>query len=228
MAQSKDTNFNKPQILYCQYCGKECKNLNSLKQHECRCGLNPSRKAYIINGFNTKGKSAWNSGLTKDTDTRVLKASVTFAVNQAAGKHTNFGRKHTEEEKQHLRDCALKSGLGGFHMRRGIFYNGIKLDSSYEVTLAEDLDRNSIIWTRPARMPYIVDNKLHYYTADFYLPDFNIYLDPKNDFLINNVNSHTGISDLEKIKLVEKYNNVKIFVLNKDQLSWEYIKNYLI
>ena len=34
------------QIVYCKYCGKECKNLNSLKQHECRCKQNPNR---IIN-----------------------------------------------------------------------------------------------------------------------------------------------------------------------------------
>ena len=29
--------------LYCRYCGKQCKNLNSLKQHECRCKLNPNK-----------------------------------------------------------------------------------------------------------------------------------------------------------------------------------------
>ncbi len=36
-------NYLKEQILYCQYCNKECKNLNSLKQHECRCKQNPNR-----------------------------------------------------------------------------------------------------------------------------------------------------------------------------------------
>ncbi len=35
--------YNKEQILYCKYCGKECKNLNSVKQHECRCKLNPNK-----------------------------------------------------------------------------------------------------------------------------------------------------------------------------------------
>ena len=45
----------------CQYCGKECKNLNSLKQHELRCKQNPNR---IIN-------KAWNKGLCKNTDKRV-------------------------------------------------------------------------------------------------------------------------------------------------------------
>ena len=28
---------------YCQYCGRECKNLNSLKQHEIRCKQNPNK-----------------------------------------------------------------------------------------------------------------------------------------------------------------------------------------
>ena len=29
--------------MYCQHCGKECKNLNSLKQHEIRCKENPDK-----------------------------------------------------------------------------------------------------------------------------------------------------------------------------------------
>lgn len=33
-------------MFICQYCNKECKNLNSLRQHEIRCKLNPNR---IIN-----------------------------------------------------------------------------------------------------------------------------------------------------------------------------------
>lgn len=29
--------------LFCQYCEKQCKNLNSLKQHEIRCKENPNK-----------------------------------------------------------------------------------------------------------------------------------------------------------------------------------------
>lgn len=29
--------------LNCIYCGKECKNKNSLAQHECRCDKNPNK-----------------------------------------------------------------------------------------------------------------------------------------------------------------------------------------
>lgn len=143
------------------------------------------------------------------------------------GKHTNYGRKHTEEEKQNLREHALKNGLGGFHMRRGIMYNNIKLDSSYEVLLAKDLDDNGIQWTRPGRFKYYINDELHHYTPDFYLPDFDVYVDPKNDFLINEINPHIGINDIEKIKLVEAQNNIKIIVLDKHQLTWKSLKDML-
>lgn len=217
------SNFNKPNIQYCQYCGKECKNLNSLKQHECRCKENPNRINVIKEGFNNKGKSTWNKGLTKETDERIKQAGIK-ASNSLKGKP---GRKHTETEKQWLRECALKNGLGGFNWRRGILYNGIKLDSSYEVMVAESLDFNNIKWERPGRFKYYVDGKEHYYTPDFYLPDYDIYLDPKNDYLINNTNPHLGFIDCEKINWVEQQNNIKIFILNKDQLSWDYIKTLL-
>ena len=42
-------NFNAPQILYCKFCGKECKSINSLKQHERRCIKNPNKLYVNIN-----------------------------------------------------------------------------------------------------------------------------------------------------------------------------------
>ena len=57
--------------MNCKFCGKECKNLNSLKNHERLCPKNPDR-VYVSH---TLGKPAWNKGLTKETDSRVLKNS---------------------------------------------------------------------------------------------------------------------------------------------------------
>lgn len=221
------SNFNKPNIVHCKYCGKECKNLNSLKQHECRCKNNPDRINVINKNFNAKGKVAWNKGLTKETDVRVLNGCKTFAENQLNGVHINYGHLHTQAEKEHLRECAIKNGLGGFKWRRGIFYNGIKLDSSYEVMLVENLDENGIKWERCGKFSYHIDNKLHYYTPDFYLPDYDVYLDPKNDFLIDNINPNLGYKDTDKIRQVEIENNIKVLILNKNQLSWNNIKTLL-
>lgn len=54
----------------CQYCGKICKNANSLRNHERLCKSNPNRQTNP-----QKGKTPWNKGLTKETDSRLMKMS---------------------------------------------------------------------------------------------------------------------------------------------------------
>lgn len=55
----------------CQYCGKECKNMNSLRNHQRMCPSNPDDS--YRRKFNTKGKPGWNKGLTKETNASVAK-----------------------------------------------------------------------------------------------------------------------------------------------------------
>lgn len=70
--------------------------------------------------------------------------------------------------------------------------------------------------------------KIHRYFPDFYLPDYDVYLDPKNDYLINNKSERFGITDVEKIRIVEIQNSVRILILNKEHLSWERIKSLIL
>lgn len=57
----------------------------------------------------------------------------------------------------------------------------ITLQSTWEDSLAKRLDRLGISWIRPGPLPWIDENnKTRMYFSDFYLPDFDIYLDPKN------------------------------------------------
>ena len=211
--------------LFCKYCGKECKNRKSLAQHEIRCKENPNKiKTFVENFKGRNSHVAWNKGLTKETDSRIKKYSDTFHKNHELGIHKSFSHKHTEEYKQKMSVIAKKNGLGGFAWRKGISYNGVKLDSSYEVSVAESLDRNNIKWERPSGIKYYLDGKQHCYTPDFYLPDYDVYLDPKNDFLINNPNPRTMIRDVDKIRAVEKQNNIRCIILDKDSLTWDKIR----
>lgn len=63
--------------LNCKYCGKLCKNKNSLAQHEIRCTKNPNRKDFEI----------WNKGLTKNIDPRLLTEKIAEANKQKGYKH---------------------------------------------------------------------------------------------------------------------------------------------
>lgn len=112
--------------------------------------------------------------------------------------------------------------FGGWHTSRSIDYNGIKLDSTYEVIFAKDLDSNNIKWERPKPFLYKwPDSTEHRYYPDFFLPALNIYVDVKNDYLINRINPFTGMTDPEKIDLVSKQNNIRVVILNGQQLSFK-------
>lgn len=217
--------------LECCFCGKVCKNTNSLTQHELRCPSNPNKLVNIvISPVVKKNHIPWNKGLTAETDDRVAKHAAQQREFYRTHPGSFTGKQHTEEYKSHMSKIAHERELGGFHMRsKGINYNGVKLDSSYELTVAQSLDSNNICWTRPSSLTYVgFDGKEHRYVPDFYLPEYDVYLDPKNDFLIHNVNPGLGFNDCEKIHLVENQLNVKVFVLDSDCLTWEKIHEKLL
>jgi hypothetical protein len=86
------------------------------------------------------------------------------------------------------------------------------LESSYEYKVAKSLDDNNINWIRP---PYISYNETKKYFPDFYLPDYDVYLDPKNDYLIE--------MDRDKIQSVMEQNSVIVIIIPKDKLNWKSI-----
>ena len=60
---------------YCSFCNKKCVTFRSLRQHEIRCKLNPERINVIVPNFNSKGRTAWNKGLTKETNESIKNAA---------------------------------------------------------------------------------------------------------------------------------------------------------
>lgn len=223
----------------CKYCGKFCKNQNSLRNHERCCKENPDRQ--LTNAANpdwlaemqrrARKKPRWNKGLTKETDQRISDAAKKVSEGYASGRLVakNKGKSMPETQRQALSDFARSNQYEKHFGKRKIFeYNGFKFISSYEVDVAKSLDENNIKWIQPKRFPYKdLNGKLHYYTPDLYLPDYDIYLDPKNDFLIEYENPQFGYKDVDKIKWVEEYNSIKVIVLNKEQLSWSVIKKLI-
>ena len=69
----------------CKYCGKVCKNKNSLVQHEIRCKENSYRIDVSKCFRNHKSHPAWNKGLTKQNDPRVAKYANTYKENDKNG-----------------------------------------------------------------------------------------------------------------------------------------------
>ena len=198
-------------MFNCKFCQRLLSRKCSLTKHESSCFSNPNRIH----------KVSWKKGKTKEELPHLQRSTETKLKISEKSK----GRKHTEESKSILSKIAKERGFGGITQSRWIDYKGKKLGSSYELTVAKSLDENNIKWDTCKRFNYIDPNgKARTYTPDFYLPEYNVYLDPKNDFLINKINPALGFNDCEKIRRVEEQNNIKVIVLNKNQLQWNNIK----
>jgi len=97
------------------------------------------------------------------------------------------GHKVSEETKRKLHDIAMENHYVP-PQRNPTEYNGILWDSMWEVYLAQRLDVLGVRYDRPTEgLPYIgQDGREHNYYPDFWLPDYNTYIEVKNMFLFEN------------------------------------------
>lgn len=171
--------------LSCQFCGKLCKNTNSLCNHERLCKHNPSKQESNLAQSFATGHIAWNKGLTKETDSRVANNGEQIRQYYKVNVSPRLGIPLTEQHKASISKTILeKSKRGEWHTslaRKMHFkYKGNDLHGSWELAYAMYLDDNSIKWERcKKRFSYYYEGSLHYYTPDFYLLDTNSYIEVK-------------------------------------------------
>lgn len=203
----------------CPHCNVDKKDIEvQFANHVKEC--NPNKHLYK----NTKGSKykegrvSWNKGLTAETSESVKSAANTLKNKYKNGELIPVKNNLTTEQRSAL---ARARGLGGYRPNAGrskkfnvidSYGTQVTLQSTYELACSKILDELSIKWYRPKALKYNTKN----YFADFYLPDFNLYLDPKNSFKAK--------LDKEKIDAVIQQNNVKVFVLLEEQITKEYIK----
>lgn len=200
--ESCDGSYLKPNSrTHCKYCKKSWNELGlgvvsgDSANHSRWCSENPKRVEYV-----NKLNELRNLHITDEVRVK-MRAGISHAHKRGAYKHIDFGQSmrgkhHKSETIELLRQKALKSNHR--RLRRGMVeYNGVMLDSSWELVLAQRLDELGIKWIRPESMKW-VDNKgnEHNYFPDFYLTDYDLYLDPKNPAAYN--------SQLEKIQVLLK------------------------
>jgi len=88
----------------------------------------------------------------------------------------------------------------------------VLLESSWELEVANYLIENNIEWIRPPFIKWEDSfGKVRRYFPDFYLPKYDLYLDPKNP--------HAMVSDKEKIEKVSE--KVKLIVGNVEYIISE-------
>lgn len=118
------------------------------------------------------------------------------------------GSAHKWTRKTCSQDCKTIASVGLRTYQNGSrkptwYYNThqgkeVLLDSSWESTVASVLDQKSIRWSRPDPVKWTDStNKQRLYFPDFYLIDYDLYLDPKNPYCMSR--------DTEKLEAVSKF-----------------------
>lgn len=194
-------------LFICLYCLKECKNTNSLKNHERCCPSNNNRN--------------YKNGMTgKKGSNQYIKAKIMGLEKPIYDRsHLSLsGCAAASSEQKSI--WAKEAKTGGYKPNAGrskkfrvkdSFDNDVVLQSSYELECSLLLDNLKIKWIRPKHLKYN-DKK---YFADFYLTEYDLYLDPKNDYKAK--------LDESKIKSVIEQNNVKVHILKKENITEQYI-----
>ena len=153
--------------LECSYCGKVCKNVNSLRNHERLCPSNPNRHYES----HTIGRSAWNKGLTKETDYRIKKYGETYASRVKSGEIiiSMAGKHHTEESKKKMSESHKKLWLNGESIFATAREHRASYPEEYFSHIFLDAKRNYHVsrylldFAWPAKKVYIeVDGEQHY------------------------------------------------------------------
>ena len=102
---------------------------------------------------------------------------------------------------------------GGTRNSKRSYYKGILMDSSWEVVIAEWLDENNINWQRSRELMFKwtdAEGKRRRYYPDFYLPKYDVYLDPKNDYGIE--------KDTFKLQQVVKEHKIRLIYGSCDNI----------
>lgn len=164
----------------CKFCGKACKNANSLRNHERLCKLNPNRQESSWTKFN-KEHEPWNKGLTKETCERVKLGAehVSKAMRESAACKYDHTAIWTEERRkeQSERKKKLYAEHPEKHPNRKLAGNRGKM--TYPEQLVNDwLIVHSIEFVH--NYQYITDKFNRY--VDFYLVEQNIFIEVDGEY----------------------------------------------
>lgn len=178
----------------CKYCGKICKNKNSLTQHEIRCKSNPD-KINIVSNFIKYNEQLKNGEKVKSHSNQYIKVKQLglpqpHLSDESIEKCKYWqGKKLSNEMKANISagmKLAVKNNPQSYSSSnvngrvKKVNYNGVILDGTWEQVVAKYLDDNNIKWIRPyTGIEYQYNGSTHLYFPDFYLVEYDYYIEVK-------------------------------------------------
>lgn len=200
-------------MLLCKFCSKECKNDNSLRNHERLCKSNENRQTTYFQTnredmqHGNQYTKALRLGLPKPIVTEVTRKKLS---DRNLLRSDEFNK---ENGKRISKTVTEKVANGTWHTSLAkhmhIDYNGIDLHGSWEVAYAKYLDCNNVKWIRNKdSFSYNFEDKNRRYTPDFYLIDDDVYVEIKG-----------YETEKDRAKWEQFPPHRKLLILKKDELK---------
>jgi hypothetical protein len=172
-------------VLFCKYCNKECKNGNSLRNHERLCKSNPDRQSTVVETDDFKLNHKRSNGAIKaklegrellvSDETR--KKISNHVLSRSSEWNKENGKRISKTVNEKVANGSWHTSLAK-HMH--IDYNGVDMHGNWELKYAIYLDKSDINWIKcKDSFSYEYEKKLRKYTPDFYLIDTDEYIEIK-------------------------------------------------
>lgn len=183
----------------CKFCGKVCKNANSLRNHERLCKENPERQESSWVKFNKEREHAWNKGLTKETDERVRKYGETYSSNIQNGitKQCDHSLIWTETHRKEQSERKKKFYAEHPEKHPNVLLSGNRGKMTYPEQITFDwLNEHSIL---NEHNYHFVSEQFNRY-VDFYLPELNIFIEVDGEYWHKDKKDEDKAKDLDALK----------------------------
>lgn len=202
--------------MECVFCGKSCKNDNSLRNHQRLCKKNPNCQTVISNFINYNKKRSelgikGKNQFTKAKELGLPKPKISDKTRQKISESLK-GRKYNKEQRlrhsyvmkktvQNHPDSYTKNNVVG--RVKNIIYKGVTLKGSWELIVAKWMDKKGIKWEHEIQSFDYEWNGVRKYYPDFYLPDFDLYIEVKGYETDRDLAKWKSVSNLVVFKLSE-------------------------
>jgi hypothetical protein len=176
-------------MLLCKYCQKECKNENSLRNHERLCKSNPNRNIeYILNSQEKRTESLrtrkergtfrnqWSNPdyvMKEETRERIIE------LNKKQIWDESRRLKHSESMKLAVEKYPESYTSSNRGRTKQFIYNDIKFQGMWELEFYKYCEDNNIKIERSSQWFDYVWNGNRKYNPDFYLPEYDWFVEVK-------------------------------------------------
>jgi endogenous inhibitor of DNA gyrase (YacG/DUF329 family) len=204
----------------CLVCGKVVEYKARFKKEKCHC----SRKCANTRFHSDETKNKISNSLTKDSITKIcLFCKIEFSTkrkyrkfcsSQCSHTHIKSDENYRSKISKKRTDYLMSNNHSKWFETKNVENKIIKVQGSWEYEFANSLNRLNILYDRKS----VKVTNCNRYVPDFYLPDYNIFIEVKGFLYEKDKYKMLKAIDYSEIDLRIIFDFQKIKSLTKDDL----------